>query len=42
MFCLDLVCDCYVLSRENLYVGMGVMYFLAALVRVDVMMMSSA
>ena len=39
VFCLDLVLDCFVLSRQKLYVGM---YFLAALVLVDVMVMSSA
>ena len=40
-FFLDLVGDCFVLSRQKLYVGMVCMYCLAALVLVDVMVMSS-
>ena len=42
--CLDLVWDCYVLSRQKTLCRYGCMYFLAALVLVcvDVMVMSSA
>ena len=36
LFCLDLVCDCFVLSRKKTLCRYCCMYFLAALMLVDV------